>query len=310
MGMLIDGKWNDQDLRRANKNGEFNRLQASFRNQIGDDSFPAQPNRYHLFVNAGCPWAHRTILYHSVKQLSEVVSVSFTEAAIGTQGWTFGDQPEPILGALYMHDVYTKAEPDFSGRCTVPVLWDLQQNTIVNNESADIIRMFNSVFDGLPGVDSTNFYPAELAGEIDAHNNTIYPAINNGVYRCGFAQSQRAYDEAFDLLFSTLEKIDQNLNHQRFICGDVVTEADWRLFTTLVRFDVAYYGQFRCNQRRLTEFTNLWPYARDLYQQPRVARTVDFAAIKGIYYGSRPPHIIPKGPSIDFQAAHNRAALG
>ncbi len=305
--MLIDGRWSNEDLRRATAKGEFVRPESPFRDSIGTKTFPAEPGRYHLFVNAGCPWAYRTILYRSIKGLSEQVSLSFTRPGAGAEGWTFGDNPEPILGALHMHDVYTAAAPDFTGRATVPVLWDLEQHTIVNNESADIIRMLNAAFDHFDGVNPANYYPDDLADEIDALNDKIYTNVNNGVYRCGFAQSQQAYDAAFDALFDCLDELDVRLASQRYLCGEAITEADWRLFATLIRFDTAYYGQFRCNRNLLTEFEHLWPYTRDLYQTPGVADTVDFDAIKGIYYGSRPPRILPKGPRIDFDAPHGRA---
>jgi len=214
------------------------------------------------------------------------------------------------LGARHMHDVYTAADANFTGRCTVPVLWDKTTHTIVNNESADIIRMFNSAFDDLPGVNPADYYPAALASQIDGWNERIYHAVNNGVYRCGFAQSQDAYDTAFTLLFDTLDELDELLAGQRYLCGSQVTETDWRLFATLVRFDTAYYGQFRCNRNRLVDFEHLWGYTRDLYQLPGVAETVDIAAIKGIYYGSRAPGVIPLGPMLDFSAPSQRLALG
>jgi putative glutathione S-transferase len=310
MGMLIDGKWSKEDLRRDNERGEFVRPSSPFRFWIGDgEAFPAEARRYHLFVNAGCPWAYRTILYRSLKGLEDVISISYTQPAAGSEGWTFGAAPEPLLGARHMHDVYTAADPSFTGRATVPVLWDLQNHTIVNNESADIIRMFNSAFDGLTGVNAVNYYPAENAAEIDELNGRIYDSVNNGVYRCGFAQSQTAYDEAYDRLFATLDDLNERLETSRFLLGSTITESDWRLFSTLVRFDPAYHCQFRCNRNQLTAFSNLWPYTRDLYQQPGVADTVDFQAIKGIYYGSRAPGILPKGPDIDFMAPHGREAL-
>jgi putative glutathione S-transferase len=311
MGLLIDGAWHDQDQRRANDNGEFVRLDSSFRAVIGaaDGRFPAITGRYHLFVNAGCPWAYRTILYRSLKNLDSVISISSTQSAAGSEGWTFGDTAEPILGARHIHNVYSSADPAFTGRATVPVLWDLEARTIVNNESADIIRMFNSAFDGLDTVSAVDFYPREYAAEIDDLNSLIYDTINNGVYRCGFAQSQQAYEQAYDALFEALDQLDARLAQQRYLCGDIITETDWRLFSTLVRFDLAYYSQFRCNRNRLTDFAHLWPYTRDLYQQTGVARTVDVAAIKGIYYGSRAPGILPKGPDIDFSAPHDRASF-
>ena len=308
MGMLVDGKWSQQDLRRGNEKGEFIRPDSPFRDSIGetDGRFPTEPGRYHLFVNAGCPWAYRTILYRSIKRLSSIIGISFTQPAAGEEGWTFGAEPESLLGAQHIHDIYSQADPGFTGRTTVPVLWDKKTRAIVNNESADIIRMFNSIFDEFEEVSTADYYPSKLAAEIDELNAEIYDYVNNGVYRCGFAQSQAAYDAAFDLLFDMMDKLDQTLATRRYLCGETITEADWRLFATLVRFDTAYFGQFRCNRNRLVEFEHLWPYTRDLYQQPGVAETVDIAAIKGIYYGGRPPRIIPKGPEINFMAPHGR----
>ena len=307
MGMLIDGQWSNEDQRRLNKSGAFERPVSPFRSWLGEDPFTVEASRYHLFVNAGCPWAYRTILYRSVKSLASTISISYTRPAAGGQGWTFEGVGEPLLGAEHIHNVYTASTPDFTGRCTVPVLWDKKDQTIVSNESADIIRMMNDQFDALPGVNAVDFYPLEHRAEIDALNEWIYSDVNNGVYRCGFAQSQSAYDEAYAKLFRALDVLDTMLKDQRYLCGDVVTEADWRLFATLVRFDAAYYGQFKCNRNRLVEFENLWPYTRDLYAYPGVSETVDIAAIKGIYYGSRPPGIIPGGPDLDFSEAVNRA---
>ena len=275
----------------------------------GIGGFKAEPGRYHLYVSLACPWANRTLIFRSLKGLESVIGISFTQPAAGPEGWTFGEEPEGLLGARHVHDVYTAADPSFTGRCTVPVLWDRQARTIVNNESSDIIRMFNSAFDHIDCVNPANYYPGELAGEIDGLNERIYADVNNGVYRCGFARSQAAYESAFDRLFQTLDELDERLAGQRYLCGDSITEADWRLFATLVRFDTAYYGQFRCNRTRLVEFEHLWPYTRDLYQQPGVAATVDIDAIKGIYYGSRPPHILPKGPMLDFGEIHGREKL-
>lgn len=306
MGMLIDGNWSNEEQPRSGANGEFLRPESPYRAAIGDGGFPAEAGRYHLFVNAGCPWAYRTVLYRALKRLDGLITLSCTEPAAGAEGWTFGETAEPILGARHMHDVYRAADPSFTGRCTVPVLWDLNRHTIVNNESADIIRMLDAAFDGFSGVNPQRFYPAHLAAEIDALNDWIYSDVNNGVYRCGFARSQAAYDEAFETLFAALDRLDALLGEQRYLCGSEITEADWRLFSTLVRFDPAYHGQFRCNRNMLIEFEHLWPYARDLYQQPGVAQTVDVAAIRGIYYGSRPPGILPRGPDPDFGAPHNR----
>lgn len=306
MGMLIDGQWSDTDQRRANANGEFVRPDSAFRHRIGDAQFPAESGRYHLFVNAGCPWAYRTLLYRSIKGLKAVVSLSRTQSAAGAQGWTFGEVAEPLLGVKELHEVYTRSQPEFTGRVTVPVLWDLESGQIVNNESAEIIRMFDREFDALPGVKKQRYFTDQHAERINALNERIYADVNNGVYRCGFAQSQAAYDTAFDRLFECLDDMDRLLAEQRYLCGTDITEADWRFFATLVRFDLAYYGQFRCNRSRLVDFENLWPYTRDLYQQPGVAETVDIDAIKGIYYGSRPPGILPKGPDIDFTTPHSR----
>lgn len=307
VGMLVDGQWQQQEVQRTNARGEFVRHESPFRNFIGTSAHPAEAGRYHLFVNAGCPWAYRTILYRAVKQLTDLISISYTLPAMGQQGWTFGDTPEALLGALHIHDVYRAAAPTFTGRTTVPVLWDKQAHTIVNNESADIIRMFDSVFDGFAGVNPTRFFSDQHAAQIEQLNEQIYDKVNNGVYRCGFARSQQAYNQAFDELFQCLDMLDARLAEQRYLCGAEITEADWRLFATLIRFDFAYFGQFRCNRNQLREFDNLWPYTRDLYQQPGVAATVDVAAIKGIYYGSRPPHILPRGPQLDFAQAHERA---
>jgi len=308
MGMLIGGKWSAQDQRPADANGDFVRPVSPFRNTIEavGERFPPTAGRYHLFVNAGCPWAYRTILYRALKGLTDIIGISYTLPAAGAEGWTFGNEPEPLLGARHLHEIYTRADQTFTGRVTVPVLWDFEENTIVNNESADIIRMLGSAFDDLPGVSNVDYYPQARAPEIDALNETIYANVNNGVYRCGFAQSQSAYDTAYDALFATLDDLDQRLSSRRYLCGDLITEADWRLFATLVRFDTAYYGQFRCNRNRLVDFENLWPYTRDLFQQPGVADTVDLEAIKGIYYGSRPPGILPKGPEINFLEPHSR----
>ena len=307
MGMLVEGSWSDEEVRRTNSSGEFVRNDSDFRDAVatGSDTFAPEAGRYHLFVNAGCPWAYRTILYRALKQLDDVVGLSFTEPAMGKQGWTFGE-PELLLGARHIHDVYTAAVPDFTGRTTVPVLWDKERHTIVNNESSEIIRMFDSAFDHLPGVEATRFYTQELSAQIDRWNERIYLDVNNGVYRCGFARSQQAYEQAYDNLFGLLDEIETHLADSRYLCGDTITEADWRLFSTLVRFDAAYYSAFRCNRNRLTDFEHLWGYTRDLYQQPQVAPTVDMAAIKGIYFGGRPPGIIPKGPDLDFWAPHSR----
>lgn len=311
MGQLVNGQWQSLDQSRTGAKGEFLRPDSPFRAWIGQsgNEFPAESNRYHLFINAGCPWAYRTLLYRKLKGLEEHISVSLTEAAAGEEGWTFGAEGEPLLGVRHVHQVYTAADDNFTGRCTVPVLWDKAAATIVNNESSEIIRMMNSAFDDLPGVRSVDYYPEQHREEIDHLNERIYRTINNGVYRCGFAQTQQAYEQAYDALFEMLDELDARLATQRYLCGALPTEADWRLFATLIRFDPAYYSQFRCNRNRISDFENLWPYTRDLYQHEGVADTVDFAAIKGIYFGSRPPRIIPKGPVIDFDEPHGRDFL-
>ena len=305
MGQLIKGVWYAEDRSRTNATGEFERKQSDYRSYIGSEKYKAEAGRYHLFVNAGCPWAYRTILYRSIKNLSGLITMSYSRPEAGAEGWTFGE-PEPLLGAVHMHQVYTADNSSFTGRCTVPVLWDKESNSIVNNESADIIRMFNSAFDSISGVDQIDYYPEPLRARIDSLNEKIYENINNGVYRCGFSSSQQAYDDAFELLFDTLDELDDLLGNQRYLCGEMVTEADWRLFSTLVRFDLAYHGQFKCNRQQLKDYINLWPYCRDLYQLPRVADTVDIDAIKGIYYGGRGAGVIPRGPVIDFEEPHNR----
>ena len=305
LGQLIKGVWYAEDRSRTNATGEFERKQSDYRSYIGSEKYKAEAGRYHLFVNAGCPWAYRTILYRSIKNLSGLITMSYSRPAAGTEGWTFGE-PEPLLGAVHMHQVYTADNSSFTGRCTVPVLWDKESNSIVNNESADIIRMFNSAFDSISGVDQIDYYPEPLRARIDSLNEKIYENVNNGVYRCGFSSSQQAYNDAFELLFDTLDELDDLLGNQRYLCGEIVTEADWRLFSTLVRFDLAYHGQFKCNRQQLKDYINLWPYCRDLYQLPRVADTVDIDAIKGIYYGGRGAGVIPRGPVIDFEEPHNR----
>lgn len=305
LGQLVDGIWQPKDLPRVNARGEFVRNESDFRSEVGSQEFPAQSGRYHLFVNSGCPWAYRTILYRSLKNLQDTIGISYTQPAIGEQGWTFA-QPESLLGATHLHDVYAASDKHFTGRCTVPVLWDKQTHSIVNNESAQIIRMLNTAFDALPGTEKTDYYPEPMRAQIDTLNEEIYTNVNNGVYLCGFAHSQEAYDCAFDDLFRMLDKLDNRLANQRYLCGEQVTEADWRLFATLVRFDIAYYGQFKCNKQMLKDYPNLWPYCRDLYQLPRVQETVDFQAIKSIYYGSIGQRLLPKGPLIDFSQPHHR----
>jgi len=318
MGLLVEGKWQDQDPRP--QGGAFQRPDSSFRGWVtadGSSGFRAEHDRYVLYVNRGCPWAYRTLLYRSLKRLEGVIELSVTQPAAGPEGWRFGEGPgcipDPIGDAEHLHQVYTKADPEYTGRVTVPVLWDRHTETIVNNESSELIRMLGSEFDAF-GDPGPVYYPADLRHEIDALNERIYVAINNGVYRCGFAGSQEAYDEAIVVLFEMLDELEERLENERFLFGDRITEADWRLFATLLRFDLAYYSAFRCNLRRIVDYPNLWAYTRDLYQQPRVAETVDVEAIKQIYWARLLNRtgvgLIPAGPDLDFAAPHDRARLG
>ena len=325
MGLLQDGKWVDRWYDTKSTDGHFVRKAPKFRNWItpdgaagpsGDAGFKAEPGRYHLYVSYACPWAHRTLIYRALKGLEAMISVSVVNWFMGENGWTFHHGPgvvsDPVNGAEFLHQVYTAALPDYSGRVTVPVLWDKKTGTIVSNESSEIIRMFNSAFDGI-GARAGDYYPESKRAEIDALNDRIYGAVNNGVYKCGFATTQAAYDEAIGPLFDTLDTLDARLATQRFLIGNDITEADWRLFTTLVRFDPVYVGHFKCNVRRIDDYANLSGYLRDLYQQPGVAATVHMDHIKNHYYGSHetinPSRIVPRGPEIDFDAPHDRAKL-
>jgi putative glutathione S-transferase len=268
-------------------------------------------------VSLACPWAHRTLIFRAIKGLSDMIAVSVTHWRMLENGWTFAEGPDVVPDALhnsrFLYEVYLKAEPTYSGRVTVPILWDKATGTIVNNESAEIIRMFNSAFDGV-GPRPGDYYPADLRDEIDGLNARIYDTVNNGVYKAGFATAQDAYEEAVAPLFETLDWLDERLAARRYLCGERLTEADWRLFTTLVRFDAVYVGHFKCNLRRIVDYPNLWGYLRDLYQTTGVAETVNMRHIKGHYYESHrtinPSAIVPVGPAIDFVAPHGRASLG
>ncbi|MEX1205092.1 MAG: glutathione S-transferase family protein [Dongiaceae bacterium] len=319
MGMLVDGVWHDRWYDTGKTGGRFAREPTTFRDRVtadGSSGFPAAPGRYHLYVSLACPWAHRTLAFRKLKRLEDAISLSVVDWLMGEDGWRFSERdgctPDTVTGAAFLHQVYTRARPDYTGRVTVPVLWDKQRGTIVSNESAEIIRMFNGAFDafGDAGVD---FYPAPLRREIDAVNEMVYETVNNGVYKAGFATAQAPYEQAFDALFATLDELEARLGRQRYLVGDRLTEADWRLFTTLVRFDAVYYGHFKCNRRRLIDYPNLWSYTRELYQVPGVAETVNMRHIKGHYYGSHrhinPTGIVPKGPALDFGAPHDRARL-
>ena len=330
MGLLVNGEWRDDWYDTRSSGGRFVRSDAAFRNWVtadgapgpsGAGGFKAEPGRYHLYVALSCPWAHRTVIYRKLKRLEDVISISYVGPAMSNRGWgfesgegpNFGATPDTVNGARHLYEIYLKAQAGYTGRVTVPVLWDKQRGTIVNNESSEIIRMLNSAFDRW-GDASLDFYPRELCDEIDQINAVIYPNVNNGVYRCGFATGQEAYEEAFDALFATLDDLDARLARRRYLTGNQVTEADWRLFTTLVRFDLVYHGHFKCNLRRIVDYPNLWPYTRDLYQTPGVAETCDLKQIKQHYYWSQvtvnPSRIVAKGPAIDFTAAHDRARLG
>ena len=312
MGQLVDGIWHDQWYDTKKTGGAFVRQDSAYRGQItrdGASGFKAEPGRYHLYVSMACPWAHRTLVYRKLKRLEDLLTVTVVDPLMLEHGWTFGEVPEPLNGARYLHQIYTTANPTYSGRVTVPVLWDKQQRTIVNNESAEIIRMLNHAFDHLTG-STLDLYPVALAAEIDELNARIYETVNNGVYKAGFATSQAPYEAAVRALFETLDALEARLARSRFLTGDKFTEADWRLFTTLVRFDAVYYGHFKCNLRHLWDYDNLWGYARDLYQTPGVAETVDLAQIKRHYYMSQvkvnPSQIVPLGPPVDFTTPHGR----
>lgn len=321
MGLLIKGQWHDQWY--ETDNGEFIREDAQCRNWVttdgsagptGRDGFKAESGRYHLFVSLACPWAHRTLIFRELKGLTEHIGVTVVDPKMLEHGWKFSEvsQDNPLGNLQYMHQVYTAAKADYTGRVTVPVLWDKQRNTIVSNESADIIRMFNSAFNSITGND-LEFYPEELADEIDQINNWVYNTVNNGVYKAGFATSQEAYEKAYDELFESLDQLEGRLAQQRFLVGNKLTEADWRLFTTLIRFDAVYFGHFKTNKYRIEDFFHLSNYVRELYQIPGIAETVNFEHIKTHYYYSHdtinPTRIIPKGPDLDYSFPHNRASL-
>ena len=323
MGLLVEGRWQDQWY--ESKDGTFQREQAQRRNWLTADGkpgptgvggFAAEAGRYHLYVSLACPWAHRTLILRKLKGLESLIDVSVVSFLMLENGWTFdkahGSTGDKLGDLKFLHQRYTTDTANYTGRVTVPVLWDKQTNRIVNNESAEIIRMFNSAFDELTGND-LDFYPAPLRAEIDALNERIYPAVNNGVYRAGFATSQQAYEEAFDELFTELDRLEQLLGANRYLTGEYLTEADIRLFTTMIRFDAVYFGHFKCNLRRIADYPNLSNWLREIYQWPGIAETVSFEHIKNHYYGSHktinPTGIVPKGPAQDFTAAHDRARL-
>ncbi|HCG8094239.1 glutathione S-transferase family protein [Vibrio parahaemolyticus] len=315
MGKLVEGVWHDVWYDTKANGGKFVREDAGFRDWIKNDSeavFQPESGRYHLYVSLACPWAHRTLIFRKLKGLEPHIDVTVVCPDMLSQGWQMG-LPEPLFGHTRMHQIYTQAKPDYTGRVTVPVLWDKKTNTIVSNESSEIIRMFNSAFNDLTD-NHDDYYPEPLRGVIDEWNDYIYPNVNNGVYRCGFATSQEAYEEAFESLFSALDKIDGHLATHRYLAGNKITEADWRLFTTLVRFDAVYVGHFKCNKQRIADYVNIQGYLKELYQIDGIADTTDFYHIKRHYYfshtGINPTQVVPKGPDLDFSSPHQREMIG
>jgi len=322
MGLLVDGVWQDKWYETDKNDGKFIRSESRFRNWVtpdggpgptGEGGFKAEAGRYHLYVSLACPWAHRTLIMRELKGLQDLISVSVVNWKMLENGWTFesgpGVVPDSVNNACYLHQIYTGADPKFTGRVTVPVLWDKQRNTIVNNESSEIIRMMNHAFDQ-EGARPGDYYPKTLRGEINLLNKKIYNDVNNGVYKAGFATTQEAYEEAFEEVFMALDWLEGILSQRRFLIGGQLTEADIRLFTTLVRFDSVYYGHFKVNRRHVYEYPNLWAYTRELYQVEEIRRTINFQHIKGHYYQSHrtlnPMGIVPGGPHIDFDAPHDR----
>lgn len=316
MGLLVDGKWHDQWYDTEGNGGRFIRTEAQYRNWItpdgspgptGEGGFKAEPNRYHLYVAMACPWANRTLIMRKLKKLEDMISVSVVNPLMAENGWTFepavGVIPDPVINATYLHELYTHVDPNYSGRVTVPILYDLKQNKIVNNESSEIMRMLNTAFYGV-GAKEGDYYPKELQEEIDAVNELVYHNVNNGVYKAGFATNEGVYQEEVGRLFKTLDQLEARLENQRYLVGDQITEADWRLFTTLIRFDSVYYSHFKCNIRQIRDYKNLWRYTRELYNWPGIAETVNFKHIKEHYYRSHkninPTGIVPVGPILDF----------
>ncbi|MBG5251204.1 glutathione S-transferase family protein [Pseudomonas aeruginosa] len=315
MGQLIDGRWHDQWYD-TQKDGRFQHENAQRRHWLGEPAFPAEGGRYHLYVSLACPWAHRTLIVRKLKGLESLVDVSVVSWLMRENGWTFdpahGSTGDRLDGLAFLHQRYTRDDPHYSGRVTVPLLWDKQAQKIVNNESADIVRIFNSAFDAI-GANALDFYPEPLREEIERLNGRIYPAVNNGVYRAGFATRQDAYEEAFVQLFEELDYLEGLLGERRYLAGEYLTEADIRLFTTLVRFDAVYHGHFKCNLRRIEDYPNLSGWLRELYQRPGIGETVDFEHIKGHYYASHrtinPTGIVPLGPRLDLARAPGRERL-
>ena len=323
MGLLVDGEWRDKWYDTESTGGKFERSTSEFRNWVtadgsagpsGKSGFQAQSGRYHLYVSYACPWAHRALIFRALKDLTDHISVSVVHPDMMEDGWTFatdfeGATGDTLFGSDFLRDIYIKADPNFTGRVTVPVLWDKAQNTIVSNESAEIIRMFNSAFNEITG-NTDDYWPTDLREQIADINERVYETVNNGVYKAGFATSQDAYDDAVHPLFDSLAWLESILENNRFLAGDKLTEADWRLFTTLARFDLVYHTHFKCNHKRLTDYPNLWAYTRQLYQHPDIAETVHFDHIVRHYHFSQttvnPHQIIPINPTVDFTAPHGR----
>ncbi len=326
MGLLVDGEWRDEWYDTKSTKGHFKRWDSVFRNWVtadgeagptGRGGFKAEAGRYHLYISYACPWAHRTLIFRTLKGLEDMIDVSAVHWIMAENGWTFeagdGVIPDPILNARFMHQIYTAAEPTYSGRVTVPVLWDKRTATIVSNESSEIIEMFNSAFDGV-GAKPGNYFPAHLGDEMAAVNQRIYDTLNNGVYKAGFATTEDAYLAAVEPLFETMDWLEQRLSKQRYLVGDQPTAADWRAFPTLYRFDAIYNSHFKCSRRRLIDYPNLWAYTRDLYQHPGIADTVNMEHARRHYFESHrsinPHGIVPVMPAgVDFSAPHDRAAL-
>ena len=318
MGLIVNGEWVDQWYDTKTSDGKFERQESRFRHTISANSqYTPEAGRYHLYVSLACPWAHRTLIFRQLKQLEDIITVSVVRPEMRENGWQFdrdnSQYSDDLFDHDYMYQLYLKAAPDYEGRVTVPVLWDKKTNTIVNNESSEIIRIFNTAFNELTG-NNDDYYPEALRSEIDVINERIYNTINNGVYRAGFATTQQAYEQGFGSLFESLDWLEAHLSENRYLLGNKLTEADWRLFTTLIRFDAVYFGHFKCNRNQLSAFHNISNYVRELYQFTNVANTVDLQYTKIHYYASHdtinPTLVVPKGPDLDFTIAHDRAQIG
>lgn len=320
MGLLVDGKWQDKWYDTSKNGGKFERQASKFRDNVSNDEdakYPVESGRYHLYVSLACPWAHRALIFRKLKGLEEHIDVSVVHPEMLDNGWEFKEYPgstgDKLYGFDYAHQIYTKAKPEITTRVTVPILWDKQTETIVNNESAEIIRIFNSGFNALTSNDD-DYYPEALRQKIDDINEMVYHDINNGVYKAGFATTQKAYEEAVNALFHALDIVEERLSKQRYLVGSNITEADWRLFTTLIRFDAVYHGHFKCNKKQIADYPNIYGYMKELYQVPGVAETVNFDHIKRHYYFSHtminPTQIIPVGPEQDLMSAHGRENIG